>query len=395
MVAQTWPKVVIAGGSIGGLTAGLLLRDLGCEVDIYERSASPLEDRGVGIVVLPVTERYFTESAAPPRVSLELRHWTYVDSGGAVIDCAPVRSRFSAWGTIYGALLEAFGQDRYHLDHEVVGFDDDGRGVTANFANGSSVDSDLLIFADGLSSAGRSILLPDVRPAYSGYVAWRGTTPEAALSGQAQEDLADAMIYQVLAGGHILVYAIPDREGRTDSPHRAMNFVWYRNYPAGGSFEDLMQGRDGRQRTTTMPPGTVRKEHIEEMESTARQTIAPTLLEVILECEEPLIQAVFDYQSPRMALGRVCLIGDAAATLRPHVAAGQAKASADAWALRDALLASRGDIETALAAWEPTQLDLADRAFSRSREMGIASQFDGSMEPGDPSWRFGLWEPGN
>lgn len=396
MVATTWPKVVIAGGSIGGLTAGLLLRDLGCEVDVYERSALPLEDRGVGIVVLPVTERYFTEQAAArSRVSLELKHWTYVDTAGAVIDAAPVWSRFTSWGTIYGALLEAFDEDRYHLDHEVVGYDEDGERVTAHFADGSSADGDLLIFADGISSTGRSLLLPQVEPTYAGYVAWRGTMPEAALSDQARKDLAEAMIYQVLDGGHILVYAIPDRQGRTTSPHRAMNFVWYRNYPEGRPFEDLMRGRDGRQRTTTMPPGTVRDVHVEEMRSTARRTVAPTLLEVILECDDPLIQAVFDFRSPSMAFGRVCLIGDAAATLRPHVAAGQAKASADAWALRDALLASKGDVRAALAAWEPTQLDLAQRAFSRSREMGIASQFNGSMEPGDPLWRFGLWEPGN
>ena len=393
---MTWPKVLISGGSIGGLTVGLLLRDLGCDVHVYERSRSPLEDRGVGIVVLPVTERYFTEqSATPPRVSLELNHWTYVDRDGVLIDTARVQSRFSAWGTIYGALIEAFGHDRYHLDHEVVGYDDHGGEVTARFTNGSSVTGDLLIFADGLSSTGRSLLLPRVQPTYAGYVAWRGTTPEEAVSAQAREDLADAMIYQVLDGGHILVYAIPDREGRTISPNRAMNFVWYRNYPAGGPFQDLMYGRDGRQRTTTMPPGTVRQEHLEEMRLTAQQTIAPTLLEVVLGCDVPLIQAVFDLESPRMAFGRVCLIGDAAATLRPHIAAGQAKACADAWSLRDALSASRGHVETALAAWEPTQLALARRAVSRSREMGIASQFEGSMEPGDPSWRFGLWEPGN
>lgn len=393
---MTWPRVVIAGGSIGGLTAGLLLRDLGCDVDIYERSASPLEDRGVGIVVLPITERYFTEQAASPRrVSLELEHWTYVDAAGTVLDAASVGIRLTAWGTIYRALLEAFGEDRYHLDHEVVAFDEGSGAVAAHLADGSSVEGDLLVFADGLSSTGRQLLLPALRPSYAGYVAWRGTTPEAALSVSARRDLADAMIYQVLDGGHILVYAIPDRRGRTEPPHRSMNFVWYRNYPTGGPYEDLMRGRDGVRRTTTMPPGTISEEHVAEMRGLARQTVAPTLLEVVLGCGQPLIQAVFELESPRIVFGRACLIGDAAATLRPHVAAGQAKACADAWALRDALAASAGDVDGALAAWEPIQLDVAHHAASRSREMGIASQFEGSMEPGDPSWRFGLWEPGN
>jgi 2,6-dihydroxypyridine 3-monooxygenase len=108
-----------------------------------------------------------------------------------------------------------------------------------------------------------------------------------------------------------------------------------------------------------------------------------------------LIQAVFDLESPRMAFERVCLIGDAAIGLRPHVAAGQAKACADAWALRDALAESDGDLASALAAWEPAQLALGHRALARTRDMGKASQFAGTMIPSDPAWKFGLWEPGN
>ena len=204
------------------------------------------------------------------------------------------------------------------------------------------------------------------------------------------------MIYQILDHGHILVYAIPDRHGRSTSPNRVINFVWYRNYPMDGRFEDLMTGRDGEQRSSTMPPGMIRPEHLAEMRETASRVLAPTLLEVVLECDEPLIQAVFDLESPRMAFGRVCLIGDAASGLRPHVAAGQAKACADAWALHDrARRAARGDVPSALAKWEPGQLALARHASNRTRAMGNASQFEGTMVPGDPAWKFGLWEPGN
>ena len=391
-----WPRVLVAGGSIGGLTAAVLLRDLGCEVDVYERSQAALEDRGAGIVVLPITERYFTERGGDDdRVSLELTYWTYIDRGGNVLSADADHFRFSGWSTIYRALLEAFGPDRYHLGHEMTGFDSRPDGVILDLLDRPSVKGDLLICADGLLSTARSILIPDAKPQYAGYVAWRGTTPEAALSQQARQDLADSMIYQVLEAGHILVYAIPDSQGRPTAPHRVINFVWYRNYPMGGPFEDLMRGRDGVPRTGTLPPGTIREEHLAEMRSTATEVLAPTLLEVVLGCEQPLIQAVFDLESPRMAFGRVCLIGDAAIGLRPHVAAGQAKACADAWALRDALARADGDATSALAAWEPGQLDLGHRALARTREMGQASQFDGAMIPGDPAWKFGLWEPGN
>lgn len=393
---MAWPRVLIAGGSIGGLTTAVLLRDVGCEIEVHERADTDLEDRGAGIVVLPVTERYFEEGGSGgERVSLELTYWSYVDSSGTTISADPDHFRFSGWSTIYKSLLEVFGRDHYHFGHEVVGFEQSNDGVRIELADGGTDEGDLLVFADGMSSTGRSILLPDVTPQYAGYVAWRGTVPERMLSEGALADVADAMVYQVLDPGHVLVYAIPSKTGATNPPDRDINFVWYRNYPTGGPFEDLMTDRDGRHRHGTMPPGSIRSEHLDEMRETAGRTLAPHLAEIVLACEQPLIQAVFDVESPRMVFNRVCLIGDAAFTLRPHVAAGQAKACADAWALRDALERSGGDVSTALDEWEPGQLALARSALQRTRDMGEASQFESTMVPGDPGWKFGLWEPGN
>lgn len=363
---------------------------------MHERSDTDLEDRGAGIVVLPVTERYFEQGdAGGERVSLELTYWSYVDSSGTVISADPDHFHFSGWSTIYKSLLEVFGRDHYHFGHEVIGFERSEDGVRAELADGSIDEGDLLVFADGMGSTGRSILLPGTIPQYAGYVAWRGTVSEESLSDATLELIADAMVYQVLDAGHVLVYAIPSKSGATEPPDREINFVWYRNYPTGGPFEDLMTDIDGRQRQGTMPPGSIRPEHIEEMRDAASRTLAPQLAEIVFGCDQYLIQAVFDLESPRMAFDNVCLLGDAAFTLRPHVAAGQAKACADAWALRDALEQTDGNVSAALQVWEPGQLALARSAIQRTRAMGIASQFESAMVPGDPGWKFGLWEPGN
>src|SRR5437588_12887899 len=45
------PKVAVIGGSIAGLSTGIALRCLGCEVQIYEQSPTPLRGRGGGLVV--------------------------------------------------------------------------------------------------------------------------------------------------------------------------------------------------------------------------------------------------------------------------------------------------------------------------------------------------------
>ena len=393
---MAWPRVLIAGGSIGGLTTAVLLRDLGCDVEVYERGDTDLEDRGAGIVVLPVTERYFEEEAGGgERVSLELTYWKYVDRGGNIISSEPDHFRFSGWSTIYRALLRVFGRDHYHFSYQVTGFEQIDDGIRVEFAHGGTEVGDMLVLADGMASTGRSILLPEVDPEYAGYVAWRGIVPEERLSTTTRSDLADSMIYQVLDDGHILVYAIPDSQGRTAPPNRIINWVWYRNYPNGGAFEDLMTDVDGVRRPATMPPGSIRDVHLDEMRVLAAEVLAPQLADVVIQCDQPLIQAVFDVESPRMVFGRACLLGDAAFTLRPHIAAGQAKACADAWALRDALSETSGEVDAALARWEPAQLELARSALRRTREMGEASQFSGTMVPGDPDWKFGLWEPGN
>ena len=390
-------RVAIAGGSIGGLNAGVLLQEAGYDVHIYERSTEALQARGAGIVVLPMTERYFTERGQDfdRNVALTLTNWSYIDRADNIISENPTHDRFSSWNTVYRALRDVMPDDRYHLSSEMVGFDQDEGEVTVHFSDGRSTTVDLLICADGTSSTGRSILLPGEHPQYAGYVAWRGTVPESSISETTRERFEDAMIYQVLDHSHILIYAIPSDDNRIDPGHRLLNFVWYRNYPAGGAFEDLMLDRNGEQRPLTMPPGMVRDEHLEELHEAARRDLAPTLAEVVLACPDPFIQAVTDVTSDQMAFGRVILLGDAAWVLRPHVAAGTAKAAADGWALLEALEAHDGDIDAALAEWEQRQLEVARKGFAKTTAMGRAAQVDGTMVPGDPDWRFGLFEPGN
>jgi 2,6-dihydroxypyridine 3-monooxygenase len=388
-------KVAIAGGSIGGLTAAVLLHELGLEVDVYERSTAALEARGAGIVVLPMTERYFVErGGSDDRISLELPWWKYVDAAGTELSADLDHFRFSSWNTVYRALLDSLPPDRYHLGHEVVGFEQEAGSVLVRFAHGESSEAGLLVCADGMSSTARQLLLPGVEPVYAGYVAWRGTTAENDLPGEAIDQLAESMLYQVLEPGHILVYAIPGSDGSLSPGRRLQNFVWYRNYSPGEAFDDLMTDREGERRSASVPPGLVAPEHVARLRA-ATVELAPVLRQIVEQCPDPFVQAIFDLEVPQMVFRRVCLLGDAAFSARPHVAAGTAKAAADAWALRDALRGTPDDLEGALADWQSSQLELGRSVVARSRAMGERSQFTGSMIAGDPDWKFGLFEPGN
>jgi 2,6-dihydroxypyridine 3-monooxygenase len=388
-------RILVAGGSIGGLTTALLLSELGHDVEVFERAGAALQDRGAGIVVLPITERYFVESSgADSRVSLELTNWQYVDRSGRVISSDADHFRFAGWSTIYRALLERFDPDRYHLASEVVDFEDGPNEVTISLHDGRTASGALLICADGLASTARSKLLPDVEPVYAGYVAWRGTVDEHRLTADARRLLADAMVYQVLDHGHILAYAMPNRDGSIAIGDRVINWVWYRNAAPDGTYRRLMTDRHGTLRPTTMPGDLMQHTLVEELHEAAGLELAPALEDVVTSSDDILIQAIFDLEVDRMVFGRACLLGDAAFGLRPHVAAGQAKACADAWALRDSFAAA-DDLDEALANWERSQLELGRAAVNRTKQMGHASQVAAEMVPGDPAWKFGLWEPGN
>lgn len=387
--------MAVVGGSLGGLTAALVLRDVGCDVEVFERSTAELEARGAGIAVLDETVRYFVERdvldveevvTATPKVR-------YLHPDGSVRFEEDRRYRFSSWNTIYRALLECFGTTSYHLEKTMVDFVEQDGSVEVSFDDGSSHSCELLVCADGIASTARSILLPEVEPEYAGYVAWRGTVPEAELDPDTFDRLRDAITYQLVPDSHILVYPIPSVEGDLEPGERLMNFVWYRNVSEGEDLDDLLTDQRGREHDTSLPPGAARTEFVDEIRTYASENLAPQIAEVVLKAQKPFVQVIYDISVPQMTFGRVLIMGDAAFAVRPHAAAGTAKAAEDAWALADALEQHDG-LGAALDQWERRQLELGSNLLERARSIGDRSQFHDSWVPGDPELAFGLRGPG-
>jgi 2,6-dihydroxypyridine 3-monooxygenase len=387
-------RVAVAGGSMGGLTAALLLRELGLDVTVYERSGTELQQRGAGIGLLPASYRYFVEHAHIDldEISISTACIRYLDHKGRVIHEQPQPYRFSNWNTVYRSLLRCFGRDRYLLDHEVTDIRQHNGTVHITLADRNDVEVDLLVCADGIGSRARSRLLPGVTSAYASYVAWRGLVAEKDL-GQEAEALLDAITYYVYANSHVLVYPIPGIDGSVRAGDRLINFVWYRNYLAGSDLNDLMTDCNGNLHEVSLPPGAARAEHIAELRAAAAARLPERIANVVLSAKAPFVQPILDIEVPRMAFRRVCLIGDAAFAVRPHAAAGTAKAAADAWELARAL-EEQPDIESALQKWERGQLELGRKLLERTRRIGRRSQVDCNWSPGDPELIFGLYEPG-
>lgn len=388
-------RAVVIGGSIGGLTSALLLRDLGFEVDVYERTPSDLDGRGGGIVLQPDTLRWFRErsSQRPEDVSTTTDWVQYIEAGNRVVDRDARSWSHTSWGTFYRALLADFGRDHYHLGEFACGFDQDADSVTVRFVSGRVETADLVVVADGVTSANRARIDPDVELTYSGYIGWRGTVDEAVLTPETAELLHNSITYNIVPNSQITMYPIPGERG-TAVGDRLMNYVWYRNVAEGPDLNEMLTDKRGFQGKVSVHPHQVQDRYIDEMRDAATRLLAPAAAEVVTSTETPFIQVVWDSRATKMASGRVALIGDAACGARPHAAAGTAKAAADAWALSDALTSSVGNIAEALEKWEPGQLELSSNLLARVKAMGERSQFTNTWTPGDKDLRFGLYGPG-
>jgi 2,6-dihydroxypyridine 3-monooxygenase len=130
------------------------------------------------------------------------------------------------------------------------------------------------------------------------------------------------------------------------------------------------------------------------MKAMARANLPTILSDIVQATAEPFVQVIYDVEIDKMAFGRICLLGDAAMVVRPHAAAGTAKAAADGWALAEAL-EKHDSVSLALEAYQNSQLALAKNLLERTRRVGAKSQFLNTWDPRDPEVIFGLHSPGN
>ncbi|HEV7887536.1 MAG TPA: hypothetical protein VGO92_08250 [Acidimicrobiales bacterium] len=384
------PKVAIVGGSLGGLTAALVLKDIGCRVDVYERSATRLHSRGAGIVLHESTERYFVEHNVLDldEISVAADRCRYFDAAGNVTFDGPRPHRFTTWNTLYNALLGCLDEADYHLGQSMTALDPDNAAIT--FDSGLTTQADLVLCTDGISSTARSLLSPETEAKYAGYIGWRGLAPEHDVKPETYDKLKDALTYAGIPESHIVLYACPSPD---DPEARAVNWVWYRNVEPD-DLPALMTDKTGYTHAISLHAGGVQDRYVEQLKADAARDWPDFLAEVVQQTAQPFIQVITDVTIPRMVYGRTVIMGDAAFAARPHAAAGTAKAAEDAWKLADALTAADLDVDLALEKWEPTQLDLGRSVIARTQAIGTKYQFSGDWEPGEKFLEFGLYGPG-
>lgn len=371
-------RAIVVGGSIGGLAAGLALRSIGCDVEIFERSPlRVLKDRGAGLVVQSETIDFLEkhEITTWETVSVPTKTRQYLNRDGSVIWQQSSYQLMTSWDTLYQQMKNAFPHEHYHQNSKLVGFEQDVNQVIARFADGREETCDVLVGADGANSACRRQLLPDVVPLYAGYVAWRGVVDECDLSPDVAEVLSDKFTFFQAPNTHILCYLIPGVGGELSPGKRRLNWVWYWNVPKGEALQRVLTDRTGLFRDYSLPQGKIQPELVEQQQAIVQEILPDVFQHLFEQTKEPFIQPIYDLSVPRMAFGRVCLIGDAAFVPRPHTAASTSKAIANAVELAGCVQASGGNVVAALTSWEPSQLELGNYLKVHGKLLGERAQF--------------------
>ena len=365
-------RALIIGGSLGGLFAANLLRSIGWHVEVFERVADDLATRGAGIgthdELFAVMRRLGV--AIDSSIGVEVHERICLDSDGSVLHKVALSQMMTAWARIYRPLKDMLPASQYHFGKNLERIEEDANGVTAVFSDGTTSRGDLLIAADGIRSAVRAQILPQAEPRYAGYIAWRGVVDESAVSPATHAAIFERYAFGLPVGEMMLAYPVPGRDNDVRPGHRGYNFVWYRPVDFKTKLPRLATDATGHCHGVAIPPPLITPEVVAEMRAEAKALLAPQIYEIVERTPQPFFQAIFDLESPRMAIGRVALLGDAAFVARPHVGMGVTKAALDAQCLAQSIAAVPGDLPAALARYDAERRLFGTRVVARSRRLG-------------------------
>lgn len=364
--------VLIAGGGIGGLAAGLACSRAGCHVRLYER-AEAYTEVGAGIQMGPNVMRVLQGweldaalrqvAAFPER--LQVRHaLSGAELGVLRLGETTVQRYGAPYATIHRAdlqhiLLQALQRREavwLHTGKTVHRYVETKGAVGLSLSDGLDVEGDALIAADGLWSGLRQQLLNDGPPRVAGHLAYRALVPQANLPAAVRSQQVTAWL-----GPRLHVVAYPVRGGEW------LNVVAIVHGHVPGGLEDWDHGANTSDLQAALAH-TCRE---------LRDLIAavPSWRLWVL-CDRPPVRS-----AEQLARGHVALLGDAAHPMRPYLAQGAAMAIEDAAELgrQVALVDGVLDVPTLLRRYALNRWQRCARVQARSIRNGKIFHLEGPM----------------
>ncbi|WAL58624.1 FAD-dependent urate hydroxylase HpxO [Thermocoleostomius sinensis] len=340
-------KIVVIGAGIGGLTAGIALKQAGYEVEIYDR-IKEMRPVGAGISLWSNGVKVLNYLGLGPQIAQiggQMNRMEYRTKTGErlnEIDLMPLIYKVGqrpypvARRDLQTMLLEAFGGE-VKLDHQCVGVEETADSVTAFFENGHQATGDLVIAADGIRSILRTYVSEqEVTPTYAGYINWNGLVA-------ADETLAPKDCWVIYVG---------DGKRASLMPVGGDRFYFFLDVPLPKETPDH--------------PETYQAELREHFRGWAMPV--QVLIDRLnpYEVARPVIHDVGPID--RYVRGRVALLGDSAHATCPDMGQGGCQAMEDALVLRRYLMTTNLGVEYALKRYETERIERANAVVRKARK---------------------------
>jgi salicylate hydroxylase len=339
-------KIAVVGAGYGGAAAAKALSLLGATVDVYEQ-ASQIHEVGAGIGLRPATVARFRQwgifdaiaEVTSPSDYFEILTATaepiMKESWPAFGD--ETKTHLIHRGDFIDALLCVLPPGMVHLGHRLETIQDKGASTTLTFTNGTTVEADLVVGADGIKSVVRTQLFSDKEPVFSGEHAYRAVISVDDAHGLVADDNLRMYI-----GRGTKVYLLPLR-------HR--NQV---------SFDITALCPDA-----TWAPRVTKEDLLATVAGFDERLVAITR---DLDMDGVNIRAVYDIDPVETwHSDSVVLVGDAAHSMLHHQGQGANSAIEDAGALADALREA-ATLKEALALYQSRRKPVTDELQRISRQ---------------------------
>ncbi|KAI0378205.1 FAD/NAD(P)-binding domain-containing protein [Hypomontagnella monticulosa] len=353
-------NVVIVGGSLAGLMCGIALKHAGHHVKIIEQDGSERMSHKSGIGLGPSAALFLQRHDRHSTIFSHRVGCIQTLKNGNPKVLATGNRDITSWDAFYYRLRSNFdgyispyypsapkfsatdGSATYEFRRKVLDISPVGSHMVLSTLNLgtqeiSQDEADLVIGADGPDSLVRAKYSPAAKRRYVGYIVWRGIVPEREISEKTRSIFTSSIMTYMMNGHHCVVYTIPGSQGSLEPGERFLNFCWYGNETREDLDEILIDAIDGHRHHHTVPAGHVREDVWSSRLEYGKTVLPAPFLEIALKVQQPFIQVITDFHSPRAAFenGKVLLMGDALTLCRPHTALGSAQAAFHALAIED------------------------------------------------------------
>jgi salicylate hydroxylase len=354
------PRIAIIGGGIGGLAAALALERRGAETMVFEQSPT-LSEIGAGINLTPNAIKALRALGVEDAVNaiasgsdfLNIRSW----KSGRYISRTrrgDFREKFGApnlsvhRADLLNVLAQALQTTAVRAGMRAVAVEGRPREAVARFADGSEIEADIVVGADGIHSVVRNSLFGADAPRFTGCICWRGMAAADAVPRDIA--IADGAMWMG-PHGHVVHYPVRRGELLNIVAHFDSDAWTEESWTRECDVSELMTTYAGWHSQLTR----------------------------LYPCSERWYKWALYDRDPleRWSFGRATLLGDSAHAMLPYLGQGAAQAIEDACVLAAAVARQPEDLDAALSAYERIRSPRARAAVlgsrARAKENHLAS----------------------